>query len=223
MTVKPLSRLRLAQIVADDIPDGSYVNVGIGIPTLVADCIDPEKEIILHSENGILGLRGLHDGEAPDPDLINASKVSVQVIPGSSICDQATSFAMMRGGHLDWTILGGFQVAPNGDLASWSLDLPGDVPGIGGAMDLVVGARRVAVAMQHTDRDGNAKLRSVCTLPLTGRGVADVIYTDLAVIDIVPDRGFVVRSMLQGLSREALERVTDAPLSYADNVTVIEP
>ena len=223
MTVKPLSRLRVAQIVADDIPDGSYVNVGIGIPTLVAGCIAPDKEIILHSENGILGLRGLHEGETPDPDLINASKVSVQLLPGSSICDQATSFAMMRGGHLDLTILGGFQVAPNGDLASWSLGLPGDVPGIGGAMDLVAGARRVAVAMQHCDRDGNSKLVSACTLPLTGPGVADVIYTDLAVIDIDPARGFVVRRMLRGLTREALQVATSAPLSYADEVTFIEP
>lgn len=223
MTVKPLTRQRVAQIVADDIPDGSYVNVGIGIPTLVAGCIAPDKEIILHSENGILGLRGLHEDETPDPDLINASKVSVQLLPGSSICDQATSFAMMRGGHLDLTILGGFQVAPNGDLASWSLGLPGDVPGIGGAMDLVAGARRVAVAMQHCDRDGNSKLVSTCTLPLTGPGVADVIYTDLAVIDIDPARGFVVRRMLRGLTREALQAATSAPLSYADEVTFIEP
>lgn len=223
MPLEPLSRHRLAQIIAADIPEGSYVNVGIGIPTLVAEHLDPAREIILHSENGILGLRGLHDGEQADPDLINASKIPVQLLPGASISDQATSFAMMRGGHLDLTILGGFQVAPNGDLASWSLGRDGDVPGIGGAMDLVAGARRVVVAMPHTDRQGNAKLVTACTLPLTGRGVVDTLYTDLAVIDVTPDCGFVVRRMLRGLTRDALQAATAAPLTFADDVTPLDP
>jgi len=217
-----LSRMRIAQLVAADIPAGSYVNLGIGIPTMVARYLDETKEIVLHSENGILGLRGVPDGVPGDIDLINASKEYVQLIPGASLCDQAMSFAMMRGGHLDLTVLGAFQVAVNGDLASWSVGQQDDVPGIGGAMDLVVGARRVIVAMQHTGRDGTPKLVQRCTLPLTGLGVVTSVYTDLAVLDVEPGKGFLVKAMVAGLSRAALEQVTDAPLRYADNVRTLE-
>ncbi|MCU4119105.1 3-oxoacid CoA-transferase subunit B [Variovorax sp. N23] len=219
--LKKLSRHRLAQIVAAEIPDGSYVNVGLGIPTLVARYLDPSKEVILHSENGILGLRGLREGEAGDVDLINASKEHVQLVPGSSICEQSTSFAMMRGGHLDATILGAFQVSPNGDIASWSTGDPNAVPGIGGAMDLVAGAKRVIVTMEHTTRDGQPKLLERCVFPLTGCGVVTSVYTDLVAIDVVPGTGFVVRGLADGVSREQVQRATGAPLHWADCVSVL--
>lgn len=219
--LRKLSRHRLAQIVAAEIPDGSYVNVGLGIPTLVARYLDASKEVILHSENGILGLRGLVEGESGDTDLINASKEFVQLVPGSSICEQSTSFAMMRGGHLDATILGAFQVAPNGDIASWSTGDPEAVPGIGGAMDLVAGARRVIVTMEHTTRDGRPKLLERCVFPLTGCGVVTSVYTDLVAIDVQPGRGFVVRGIAEGASREAVQAVTGAPLHWADSVAIL--
>lgn len=216
-----LSRDRVAQLVAAEIAVGSYVNIGLGIPTLVAKYLDPAREIVLHSENGILGLNGLTPGDAGDEDLINASKERVQLIPGSSISDASVSFAMMRGGHLDATILGAFQVSQTGDIASWSTGEPGVVPGIGGAMDLVAGARRVIVAMQHTGRDGAPKLLAACTLPLTARGVVTSIYTDRAVIDVEPQRGFVVRAIVAGLSRDALQAMTAAPLHFAADVSSI--
>jgi len=219
--IKKLSRHRLAQIVAAEIPDGSYVNVGLGIPTLVARYLDPSKEVILHSENGILGLRGLIEGEAGDVDLINASKEHVQLVPGSSICEQSTSFAMMRGGHLDATILGAFQVSPNGDIASWSTGDPDAVPGIGGAMDLVAGAKRVIVTMEHTTREGQPKLLERCVFPLTGCGVVTSVYTDLVAIDVVPGIGFVVRGLAEGVGREQVQAVTGAMLHWADSVAVL--
>lgn len=219
--LKKLSRHRLAQIVAAEIPDGSYVNVGLGIPTLVARYLDPSKEVILHSENGILGLRGLSPGETGDIDLINASKEHVQLVPGSSICEQATSFAMMRGGHLDATILGAFQVAANGDIASWSTGDPSAVPGIGGAMDLVAGAKRVIVTMEHLTRDGQPKLMERCQFPLTGCGVVTSIYTDLAAIEVVPGTGFLVRGLAEGVSREQLAAATAARLHWPEHVAVL--
>jgi 3-oxoadipate CoA-transferase beta subunit len=219
--IKRLSRERLAQIVASEIPDGSYVNVGLGIPTLVARYLNGSKEVILHSENGILGLRGLLEGETGDVDLINASKEHVQLVPGSSICEQATSFAMMRGGHLDATILGAFQVAPNGDIASWSTGDPESVPGIGGAMDLVAGAKRVIVTMEHTTRDGKPKLLERCSFPLTGCAVVTSIYTDLAAIDVVQGSGFVVRGLAQGVSREQVQALTGAELHWCESVATL--
>ncbi|QHI96846.1 3-oxoadipate CoA-transferase [Xylophilus rhododendri] len=219
--LRKLSRHRLAQLVAASIPDGSYVNVGLGIPTLVARYLDPAKEVILHSENGILGLRGLIEGEDGDVDLINASKEFVQLVPGSSICEQSTSFAMMRGGHLDATILGAFQVAPNGDIASWSTGDAGAVPGIGGAMDLVAGAKRVIVTMEHTTREGRPKLLERCVFPLTGCGVVTSVHTDLVAIDVVPGTGFVVRGLAEGVSREQVQALTGAPLHWADELAVL--
>ncbi len=223
MPANRLSRDQVARLVAADIAPGSYVNVGLGIPTLVAKYLDPAREIVLHSENGILGLRGLAPGEEGDDDLINASKERVQLIPGSSISDASVSFAMMRGGHLDATILGAFQVSQAGDIASWSTGEPGAVPGIGGAMDLVAGARRVIVAMQHTDRDGRPKLVRACTLPLTARRVATSVYTDRAVIDVNAERGFVVRAIVAGLARDELQAMTDAPLAYSPTLATLEP
>lgn len=216
-----LSRDDVARRVAADIPPGSYVNIGLGMPTLVARYLDPAKEIVLHSENGILGIDDVLPGEPGDEDLINASKAPVRLIPGSAICDQSLSFAMMRGGHLDATILGAFQVAANGDIASWATNDTGGVPGIGGAMDLVAGARRVIVVMEHTTRDGEPRLLQRCTFPLTGPAAVDIVYTDLAVIEVVPGTGFVVTGMVAGLTREALQAVTEAPLTFADDVAAL--
>ncbi|WP_354676687.1 3-oxoacid CoA-transferase subunit B [Cupriavidus plantarum] len=215
---RKLSRDAVAQRVADDIAPGSYVNIGLGMPTLVARYLDPKKEIVLHSENGILGIGDLTPGDEGDEDLINASKARVQLILGSSICDQSLSFAMMRGGHLDATILGAFQVASNGDIASWATDDTEGVPGIGGAMDLVAGARKVIVVMEHTTREGKPRLLERCTFPLTGKGSVDVVYTDLAMIAVDPDKGFVVQAMVEGMTPEALQAVTEARLTFADTL-----
>jgi 3-oxoadipate CoA-transferase, beta subunit len=218
---KKLSRDRVAQLTAQDIAPGSYINIGLGIPTLVPKYLDPEKEVILHSENGILGIEGLTPGDEGDEDLINASKQRLQLIRGASIVDQSLSFAMMRGGHLDATILGAFQVAMNGDIASWSTGAEDDIPGIGGAMDLVAGARRVIVVMEHLARNGAPKLMKSCSYPLTGKGVVTNIYTDMAIIDVDPSRGFVVRGIAEGLTRQELQAATDAPLIFADEVILL--
>jgi len=212
-----LTREQIAQLVASDIPDGSIVNLGIGIPTRVSDYLPPDREIVLHSENGILGMGGAAAGEAIDPDLINASRVPVTLVPGASISEHTLSFAMMRGGHLDYTVLGGFQVASNGDLANW-LTLAGDaIPAVGGAMDLAVGARHVYVTMEHVTRDGQPKLLERCTYPLTGAGVVDRVYTDLAVLDIAED-GFVVHALPDGIALARLRALTGAPLRCADDM-----
>lgn len=216
-----LSRERVAQIIAQDIAPGSYVNLGLGIPTLVARYLDPTKEIVLHSENGILGLRDLEPGQPQDQDLINASKGYVQMVTGTSISDQSLSFAMMRGGHLDATVLGAFQVSSSGDIASWSTGDDG-VPGIGGAMDLVAGARRVIVAMEHTTRKGEPRLLDACTFPLTGKGVVSTVYTDMAILDVEHERGFVVRALARGISREALQAASGARLAFAPTVETLD-
>jgi len=218
---KKLSRDRVAQLTAQAIAPGSYINIGLGIPTLVPKYLDPAKEVILHSENGILGIEGLTPGDDGDDDLINASKQRLQLIRGASIVDQSLSFAMMRGGHLDATILGAFQVAMNGDIASWSTGAEDDIPGIGGAMDLVAGARRVIVVMEHLAKNGTPKLMKACTYPLTGLAVVTDIYTDMAIIRIDRSRGFVVHGIAEGLSRDELQAATDAPLIFADDVAVL--
>ncbi len=211
---RPLTRDAMARRLAQDIPDGSYVNLGIGMPVLVAAHLPPDREIVLHSENGILGM-GPPPAEADiDLDLVNAGKAPVTLLPGGAYFHHADSFAMMRGGHLDICIMGGMQVAANGDLANWSLKRPGEAPAVGGAMDLAVGARRVFIMMEHNSKDGAPKLLRRCTLPLTGAGVVSRVYTDLAVIDVTPD-GLRVRDMIDGLTLEELQRRTEAPLLVA--------
>jgi 3-oxoadipate CoA-transferase beta subunit len=219
--LEKLSRDRVAQLVAEGIAPGSYVNIGLGMPTLVAKYLDPAKEIILHSENGILGIEDVTPGDEGDEDLINASKQRLQLIRGASICDQSLSFAMMRGGHLDATILGAFQVSSEGDIASWATGDADAVPGIGGAMDLVAGARKVIVVMEHVTREQAPKLLRACTFPLTGKGVVDSIHTDLAIIDIVPGRGMVVRAMVRGMTAAGLQAVTEAPLEFPPDLIFI--
>src|SRR5690554_4102870 len=208
---KKLSRQGIARRVAADIPDGYYVNLGIGIPTLVARYLPKDRDVILHTENGIVGM-GPGDPDAPlDLDLINASKEPVTIIPGSSITDHVVSFAMMRGGHIDLSVLGAFQVSMNGDLANWDTGHPDAIPAVGGAMDLAVGAKKVYVTMEHVARDGTPKIVQACDYPLTGSGVVDRIYTDLAVIDVTA-HGLLVTAMVEGLSFDVLQAMTAAPL-----------
>ena len=201
----------MAQRVAQDIPDGSIVNLGIGLPTLVANQLPPGREIILHSENGVLGM-----GPAPAPghedfDLINAGKQPVTLLPGASFFHHADSFAMMRGGHLDFCVLGAFQVSLKGDLANWHTGAPDAIPAVGGAMDLAVGAKRTYVMMEHRSKDGASKLVPECSYPLTAIGCVARVYTDLAVIDLISGRA-IVREIVAGLAFEQLQRVTAIPL-----------
>ncbi|CAP41974.1 3-oxoacid CoA-transferase subunit B [Bordetella petrii] len=215
-----LNRQQIAQLVARDIPEGAAVNLGIGMPTLVSDYLPDDREILLHSENGILGMGPAATGDAVDPDLINASRVAVTLIPGASITEHTISFAMMRGGHLDYSILGGFQVAANGDLANWMTDAPDAIPAIGGAMDLAVGARNVLVMMEHTTKSGEPKLLEACAYPLTAAGVVDTVYTNWAIVDVKNGR-FVLRSMVAGMTLDALQRSTGARLWVEGGVETI--
>ena len=211
-----LSRRQIAWRVAQDIPDGAYVNLGIGMPEIVSDHLPEDREIIFHSENGILGM-----GPAPAPgeedyDLINAGKKPVTMLPGGAYFHHTDSFAMIRGGHIDICVLGAFQVSATGDLANWSTGAPGAVPAVGGAMDLAVGAKRVLVMSDHTTRNGAPKLVERCTYPLTGLGVVSAVYTDLAVIDVTGE-GLVVRELIGDMEFDELRGLTGAPLRLADD------
>ena len=209
--MKGFTRDEMAARVARDIPDGSYVNIGIGLPTLVANFLPPDREIVLQSENGILGMGPAPAAGNEDPDLINASKQPVTMVAGAAFFHHGDSFAMMRGGHLDYCILGAFQVSEAGDLANWHTGAPDAIPAVGGAMDLAVGARNVYVMMEHTTKSGESKIVKKCTYPLTGLACVDRIYTDLAVIDVKPD-GLHVIETVEGLSFEELQRLTGVPL-----------
>ena len=188
----PLSRDEMAELVAHDIPAGAYVNLGIGQPTRVADYLNPGQGVVLHTENGMLGMGPEARGDDIDPDLINAGKIPVTELPGSAYFHHADSFAMMRGGHLDVCALGAFQVAANGDLANWHTGAPGAIPAVGGAMDLAIGAKNTYVMMTLFAKDGSAKLVPSCTYPITGLACVSRVYTDLAVFDIT-DHGVVAR------------------------------
>ncbi len=218
--IQPLTREQMAARVARDIPDGSYVNLGIGVPTLVANYVPAEREVIYHSENGILGMGPAPKPGEEDPDLINAGKQPVTLLPGGCYFHHTDAFVMMRGGHLDLSVLGAFQVSETGDLANWMTSDQYLPPAVGGAMDLAIGAKRVLVIMEHTARRGEPKILKTCTYPLTGTGVVDRIYTDLAVIDVT-DEGLVVREMIDGFDLKDLQEQTDAPLRLADDLSLL--
>jgi 3-oxoadipate CoA-transferase beta subunit len=198
--------------VAGDIPDGSYVNLGIGIPELVAGFIPEGREVIYHTENGLLGMGKVAEKGQEDYELVNAGKKYVTAIPGAAYFHHADSFAMIRGGHIDICVLGAYQVSEEGDLANWSTGDPADIPAVGGAMDLVAGVRTIFVVTQHLTKSGEPKIVGRCTYPLTGKNVVSRIYTNLAVLD-VRDRKLYVREMAPGITFEYLQQVTGAPLN----------
>jgi len=206
-----LSSEDMARRVAQDIPDGSYVNLGIGLPTQVANYVTDDKQVIYHSENGILGVGPAPRQGEENTNLINAGKQYVTLLPGGSYFDNAESFAMMRGGHLDIAVLGAFQVAENGDVANWATNDDKFPPAVGGAMDLAVGAKKLFVIMRHTTRDNEPKILEKCTYPLTGRGVVSRIFTDLAVLDVTPE-GLRVAELYGSNTLEQVQALTGARL-----------
>jgi 3-oxoadipate CoA-transferase, beta subunit len=208
-----LDRDELAARVARDIPTGAYVNLGIGLPTRVASFLDPARQVVLHTENGMLGMGPEAHGDDVDPDLINAGKTPVTELPGASYFHHADSFAMMRGGHLDVCVLGAFQVAANGDLANWHTGAPDAIPAVGGAMDLAIGAKSVFVMMNLFAKDGAPKLTPTCTYPLTGRACVRRVYTDHALFELGGDGVVVLETF--GTTLDALRARLDVPLVAA--------
>ena len=208
-----LTREEMAARVARDIPEGAYVNLGIGLPTRVANYLPRDREVFLHSENGLLGMGPAPEPGQEDPDLINAGKAPVTLLTGGCFFHHGDSFAMMRGGHIDICVLGAFQVSAKGDLANWHTGVPDAIPAVGGAMDLAIGARQVFVLTELLTREGESKLIPECTYPLTGVACVNRIYTDLAVFDVTPD-GLRVREMVPGLDFDALQ--TMVPVKLVD-------
>jgi 3-oxoadipate CoA-transferase beta subunit len=212
--MKRLTRDQMAARVAHDIPEGAYVNLGIGLPTLVANHLPQDRDIFLHSENGVLGMGPAPARGEEDEDLINAGKQPVTLLKGGAYFHHADSFAMMRGGHLDICVLGAFQVSVTGDLANWHTGAPDAIPAVGGAMDLALGAKDVYVMMEHLTKSGESKVVALCSYPLTAIGCVSRIYTDLAVLDVTP-HGLSVREILSDISFEELQQLTGVPLLRA--------
>ena len=210
--MQSFSRDQMARRAADDIPEGWCVNLGIGIPTLVANHVPPDREVVFQSENGVIGMGPAPEKGREDPWLVNAGKQPITLLPGASFVGHADSFAMIRGGHIDLCVLGGFEVAENGDLANWATSENDTAPAVGGAMDLAAGARRLWVLMEHTTKDGRPKVVERCGYPLTGLACVTRVYTNLAVLDLMPGRGFVVREMAPGVDFETLQNRSAARL-----------
>lgn len=210
--MQKFSREQMAARVARDIPNGAYVNLGIGLPTTVANHLPKDREIILHTENGLLGMGPSPAKGEEDWDLINAGKQPVTALPGASYFHHADSFGMMRGGLLDFCVLGAFQVSVKGDLANWHTGAPDAIPAVGGAMDLAIGAKKVFVMMDHMTKQGESKIVAACTYPVTGLACVNRIYTDLAVIDVAPE-GLVVIDIAPGLSLDQLAKMSGVPLA----------
>jgi len=219
---KGISRNQIAWRVAQEISDGDYVNLGVGMPDLVVNYLPKGQDIIFHCENGILGMGPEPAPEDVDFDLINASKTPITLIPGGAYFHHADSFSMIRGGHIDICALGAFQVSATGDLANWSTGITGQPVGVGGAMDLAVGAKKLFIMMTHTARDGGSKIVPECTMPLTARACVTTVFTDLAVIDVTPD-GLVAREIVDGLSFEELEGLTSAALRQSPDCRPLAP
>jgi 3-oxoadipate CoA-transferase beta subunit len=209
--MKRYSREEMAARVARDIPEGAYVNLGIGLPTLVANHLPTDREIVLHTENGLLGMGPAPEPGQEDPDVINAGKQPVTTLPGASFFHHADSFAMMRGGHLDVCVLGAFQVSVAGDLANWHTGAPDAIPAVGGAMDLAIGAKHVYVMMEHLTKAGESKIVPRCTYPVTGIACVSRIFTDLAILDVTP-HGLAVVEIVDGLGFDELQRLSGVAL-----------
>jgi 3-oxoadipate CoA-transferase beta subunit len=214
--MKSLDRHAIASRAARDIRDGSFVNLGIGMPTLIGNYIPADREVFLHSENGLIGVGPAPAENEIDWDMIDAGKSPITMVRGSSIFDSSLSFSMMRGGHLDLAVLGAFEVSGQGDLANWWTG-EGGLPAVGGAMDLASGAREIWVLMDHTTKDGRPRIVEACSYPLTARKVVKRIYTNLAVIDVTP-QGLVVREIVDGLDIGGLQRLTEPPLTAAPDL-----
>ena len=217
---KPLTRKQIAWRVAQDINNGSVVNLGAGMPTMVSNFVPADREVMFHGENGILGIGPLAAKGSEDPELINAGGQMVTLLPGGSYFHHADSFAMIRGGHIDIAVLGAYEVSAQGDLANWHLPDSSVIPAVGGAMDLAECARRLFVMMEYCSRDGTPKIVQQCQLPLTAQRCVDSIYTDLAIVDVTAD-GLVVRELLAGLDVEALQGKTGAPIRLAQDWKVL--
>ena len=214
--MKPLTRRQMAWRAAQDIVEGQYVNLGIGLPTMVSDYVPPAREVVFHSENGILGMGGAPKPGEEDKDLINAGKGLTTLLPGGAYFHHNDAFLMIRGGHIDLSIMGAYEVSEQGDLANWATKSDTLAPGVGGAMDLASGAKEVRTLMEHNAKDGTPRIRTRCTLPLTGRACVTRIYTNLAVLDVTRD-GIVVREMIEGLDLAGLQKLTEPTLVLAND------
>jgi 3-oxoadipate CoA-transferase beta subunit len=222
MTYQPLSREQMAWRAAQDLPEGAFVNLGIGIPTLTASYVPAGREVIFHSENGVLGLGPKPEPGKEDPYLIDAGKNLTTLVTGGCYVHHADAFLMIRGGHLDISLLGAFEVSEAGDLANWTTENPAFPPGVGGAMDLAVGAKEIRVIMEHTGKKGEPRILKHCTLPLTAAGCVKRIYTNLAVIDVTPS-GLSVREMVPGMTLEKLQALTEPKLQLASIWQALAP